>query len=60
MEVDTDGNDRGQRTFTEQEEMEFIEMSRRDNLYEQFANSIAPQIYGHIGVFFPVFSDTVD
>ena len=49
MEVDTDGNDRGQRSFTEQEEMEFIAMSRSDTFYEQFAKSIAPQIYGHQG-----------
>jgi DNA replication licensing factor MCM5 len=47
MEIDTDGNDRGQRTFTEQEEMEYIQMARRDNFYEEFSNSIAPQIYGH-------------
>ena len=47
MEVDADGNERGQRTFTEQEELEFIEMARKDNFYEIFASSIAPQIYGH-------------
>ena len=47
MEVDADGNDRGQRNFSEQEELEFIEMARKDNFYEIFANSIAPQIYGH-------------
>ena len=47
MEVDADGNERGQRSFTEQEELEFIEMARKDNSYEIFANSIAPQIYGH-------------
>ena len=49
MEVDADGNERGQRTFTEQEEMEFLELSRKENFYDMFANSVAPQIYGHSG-----------
>jgi DNA replication licensing factor MCM5 len=30
--------------------MEFIEMSRRENFYDQFASSIASQIYGHIDI----------
>lgn len=33
--------------FTEEEEEEFLEMSRREDLYEIFANSIAPSIYGN-------------
>jgi DNA replication licensing factor MCM5 len=33
--------------FSEEEEEEFLEMSRRDDLYEVFANSIAPSIYGN-------------
>ena len=50
MEVDADGNDRGQRAFTEQEEMEFLQMARKENFYEDFTRSIAPQIYGHPGI----------
>ena len=34
-------------TFTEEEEQEFLEMSRRPDLYEVFANCIAPSIYGN-------------
>lgn len=32
--------------FSEEEEEEFLQMSRRPDLYELFANSIAPSIYG--------------
>ncbi|KAJ1565341.1 minichromosome maintenance protein 5, partial [Nowakowskiella sp. JEL0078] len=46
MQVDLDAGRNG-RTFTEDEEIEFLEMSRRPNLYEQFANSIAPSIFGN-------------
>ncbi|KAJ3195785.1 minichromosome maintenance protein 5 [Irineochytrium annulatum] len=34
------------RVFTEEEESEYIQMSRRPNLYEEFSQSIAPAIYG--------------
>ncbi|RLV95642.1 Minichromosome maintenance protein 5 [Spathaspora sp. JA1] len=34
-------------TFTEEEEEEFLKLSRLPNLYEIFANSIAPSIYGN-------------
>lgn len=34
-------------TFTEEEEQEFLEMSRRPDLYQVFANCIAPSIYGN-------------
>lgn len=32
--------------FSEEEEEEFLQLSRRPDLYELFANSIAPSIYG--------------
>ncbi len=35
------------RTFTEEEEDEFTKMAHSPDLYEKFANSVAPQIYGH-------------
>ena len=33
--------------FSEEEEEEFLRMSRMPNLYETFVNSIAPSIYGN-------------
>ncbi|KAI5966403.1 MCM5 [Candida pseudojiufengensis] len=33
--------------FSEEEEEEFLKLSRMSNLYEVFANSIAPSIYGN-------------
>ncbi len=36
----------GQATFTEEEEQEFLELSRRENLYETLTKCIAPSIYG--------------
>ncbi|KAI9341271.1 MCM2/3/5 family-domain-containing protein [Zopfochytrium polystomum] len=44
MEVDRDGE--RTRSFTPQEEEEFLTMSRRPHLYEEFANSMAPSIFG--------------
>lgn len=35
------------RMFSEQEEEEFLELSRLPNLYERFVKSIAPSIYGN-------------
>jgi len=50
MQADVDSNGRsGGPTFTEEEEEEFLAMSRRENLYEEFARSIAPSIYGSLG-----------
>ncbi|KAI9662776.1 MAG: minichromosome maintenance protein 5 [Trizodia sp. TS-e1964] len=37
---------KGNATFTEEEEQEFLEMSRRPDLYDVFASCIAPSIYG--------------
>ncbi|KAL1959949.1 hypothetical protein VTO42DRAFT_617 [Malbranchea cinnamomea] len=44
---DIDQTIKGQGIFTEEEEQEFLEMSRRPDLYEVFADSIAPSIYGN-------------
>lgn len=38
---------KGNMTFTEEEEQEFLELSRRPDLYKTFANCIAPSIYGN-------------
>ncbi|KAL2919540.1 minichromosome maintenance protein 5 [Polyrhizophydium stewartii] len=46
LQVDPDGNNNAARTFTAEEEEEFLGMSRRPNLYAEFTSSIAPQIYG--------------
>lgn len=35
--------------FTPQEEEEFREMAQSEGLYERFAKSIAPSIYGNLG-----------
>ncbi|KAK5112288.1 hypothetical protein LTR85_011560 [Meristemomyces frigidus] len=37
-------------TFTEEEEQEFLEMSRRPDLYTLFASCIAPSIYGNADI----------
>ncbi|KAF9898444.1 minichromosome maintenance protein 5 [Lobosporangium transversale] len=44
--TDTDATGR-RRTFTDEEEEEFIAMSREPGLYQKFANSIAPSIFGN-------------
>jgi DNA replication licensing factor MCM5 len=46
MQVDVDATQRLGRSFDADEEEEFIRMSRRPNLYEEFCNSIAPSIWG--------------
>ncbi|KAI4167127.1 MAG: hypothetical protein LQ343_007454 [Gyalolechia ehrenbergii] len=38
---------KGHAIFSEEEEQEFLEMSRRPDLYNVFANCIAPSIYGN-------------
>lgn len=45
---DLDHTAKGAATFTEEEEQEFLEMSRRPDLYDAFARSIAPSIYGNL------------
>ncbi|KAH3679324.1 hypothetical protein WICMUC_001064 [Wickerhamomyces mucosus] len=47
IETEVDHNAAGNVVFTEEEEEEFLELSRNPNLYESFANSIAPSIYGN-------------
>ncbi|KAG0257508.1 minichromosome maintenance protein 5 [Linnemannia exigua] len=44
--TDTDATGR-KRNFTDEEEEEFIAMSREPGLYHKFANSIAPSIFGN-------------
>ena len=45
--TDVDHTAKGNAIFTEEEEQEFLEMSRRPDLYERFAECIAPSIYGN-------------
>lgn len=44
---DLDHTAKGSAIFTEEEEQEFLEISRRDDLYKTFAKCIAPSIYGN-------------
>ena len=44
---DVDHTAKGNAVFSEEEEQEFLEMSRRPDLYQAFANCIAPSIYGN-------------
>lgn len=45
--TDLDQSAKGSATYTEEEEQEFLEMSRRPDLYNIMANCIAPSIYGN-------------
>ncbi|WVO14105.1 hypothetical protein L204_101733 [Cryptococcus depauperatus] len=40
----------GSRAFTPEEEEEFQQLARSDGLYERFANSVAPSIYGNLDI----------
>ncbi|KAI9047368.1 hypothetical protein LZ554_008815 [Drepanopeziza brunnea f. sp. 'monogermtubi'] len=44
---DVDTTAKGNAIFSEEEEQEFLTMSRRPDLYDVFANCIAPSIYGN-------------
>lgn len=44
---DVDHTAKGSAIFSEEEEQEFLEISRRPDLYEVFARCIAPSIYGN-------------
>ncbi|KAI1932941.1 minichromosome maintenance protein 5 [Ophidiomyces ophidiicola] len=44
---DIDHTAKGSSIFTEEEEQEFLEISRRADLYDVFADCIAPSIYGN-------------
>ncbi|PSN74769.1 DNA replication licensing factor mcm5 [Corynespora cassiicola Philippines] len=45
--ADVDHTTKGNAVFTEEEEQEFLEMSRRPDIYEVFSSCIAPAIYGN-------------
>ncbi|KAF2798842.1 MCM-domain-containing protein [Melanomma pulvis-pyrius CBS 109.77] len=45
--AEVDHSNKGNAVFTEEEEQEFLEMSRRPDIYEVFASCIAPSIYGN-------------
>ncbi|KAF2455444.1 MCM2/3/5 family-domain-containing protein [Lineolata rhizophorae] len=47
IQSDVDHTMKGNAFFSEEEEQEFLELSRRPDLYEVFANCIAPSIYGN-------------
>ncbi|KAK6354717.1 minichromosome maintenance protein 5 [Orbilia brochopaga] len=47
IQAEVDHTARGSAIFSEEEEQEFLELSRNPRLYEIFANSIAPSIYGN-------------
>lgn len=40
----------GSRAFTPEEEEEFQQLARSDGLYERFASSVAPSIYGNLDI----------
>ncbi|KAH7137719.1 MCM2/3/5 family-domain-containing protein [Dactylonectria macrodidyma] len=46
IQTDLDQSAKGAATFTEEEEQEFLELSRRPDLYNIMADCIAPSIYG--------------
>ncbi len=50
IQTDVDHNAAGNAIYTEEEEEEFLELSRNPDLYESFANSIAPSIYGNLDI----------
>ncbi|KAJ4140909.1 minichromosome maintenance protein 5 [Fusarium equiseti] len=47
IQSDIDQAAKGNATFTEEEEQEFLEMSRRPDLYDVMTDCIAPSIYGN-------------
>ncbi|KAL1645704.1 minichromosome maintenance protein 5 [Diplodia intermedia] len=50
IQSDVDHTMKGNATFTEEEEQEFLEMSRRPDLHELLASCIAPSIYGNVDI----------
>ncbi|KAJ5980970.1 Nucleic acid-binding OB-fold [Penicillium waksmanii] len=48
LNTDVDQTAKGNSIFTEEEEQEFLEISRRPDLYDALARSIAPSIYGNL------------
>ncbi|KAK7741071.1 minichromosome maintenance protein 5 [Diatrype stigma] len=47
IQTDMDSTAKGHSLFSEEEEQEFMELSRRPDLYNVIADSIAPSIYGN-------------
>lgn len=47
IQTDIDSTAKGQSTFSEEEEQEFLDLSRRPDLYQVMARCIAPSIYGN-------------
>lgn len=47
---DVDHTAKGNAIFSEEEEQEFLEMSRKPDLYDVFARCIAPSIYGNADI----------
>ncbi|KAK3944968.1 DNA replication licensing factor mcm5 [Diplogelasinospora grovesii] len=47
IQTDIDSTAKGQAIFSEEEEQEFLELSRRPDLYNVMADCIAPSIYGN-------------
>ncbi|KAJ5907165.1 DNA replication licensing factor mcm5 [Penicillium subrubescens] len=47
---DVDSTAKGNSAFSEEEEQEFLELSRRPDLYDALARSIAPSIYGNVDI----------
>ncbi|KAJ5702653.1 hypothetical protein N7488_010201 [Penicillium malachiteum] len=50
LNTDMDQTAKGNSVFSEEEEQEFLELSRRPDLYDAMARSIAPSIYGNIDI----------
>ncbi|ODN83451.1 hypothetical protein L202_01589 [Cryptococcus amylolentus CBS 6039] len=51
IELDTSATSTsGSRVFTPEEEEEFQQLARSDALYERFANSVAPSIFGNLDI----------
>lgn len=47
IQTDLDQTAKGAAIFSEEEEQEFLELSRRDDLYNVLADCVAPSIYGN-------------
>lgn len=50
LNTDVDQTAKGNAVFSEEEEQEFLELSRRPDLYDALARSIAPSIYGNLDI----------
>ncbi|KAI5854334.1 MCM2/3/5 family-domain-containing protein [Tricharina praecox] len=50
IQADVDHTAKGSAIFSEEEEQEFLELSRKPNLYEMIVDSLAPSIYGNVDI----------